>query len=346
MKQFFNTVTLPYITYLMYFLGVGFLSGAIVHYPVNPSLYGVIGAAGAIIFTIASILNEWVTNKRHLLQEGVLKIVLYSLILSIGLGMISGGIQHFVDFPIYASYLVPAGFVISLLGYILNKEIKLDAQHKLILVAKLAIIAIPLFLILNFYAKGMTQAEHNDGHGSETKTEKTTNVPVQQGIEHRMEIKDDKDFIMGMIPHHQEAVDVSEIIVKRSKNSEVKKTAQEIVNVQKKEIAMLQGWLKDWYGEDYTENSEYKAMMATDYQAFPVEDIDAQYYSEMIAHHEGAIDMAKQIQSKTERTEIKEFTDAVIDTQSKEVDMMKKFLDEYAPAAVIEDVEHSDGNNH
>lgn len=346
MKQFFHTVTLPYITYLMYFLGVGFLSGAIVHYPVNPSLYGVIGAAGAIIFTIASILTEWITNKRHLLQEGVLKIVLYSLILSIGLGMISGGIQHFVDFPVYASYLVPAGFVISLLGYVLNKEIKLDTQYKLILVAKLALIAIPLFFILNFYAKGMTPTEHNDSHGSETKTEKTANVPAQQGMEHKMEVKDDKDFITQMIPHHQEAVDVSETIVKRSKNSEVKKTAQNIITVQKKEIAMMKGWLKDWYGEDYTENTEYQAMMQSNYETMPVEDMDAQYYSEMIGHHEGAIDMAKQIQSKTERKEIKEFANAVVDTQSEEVDMMKKFLDENAPAAIIEGDGHSDGDNH
>lgn len=329
MKKFIDTVTLPYSIYLMLFLGVGFLSGAIVHYPVNPKLYGTIGAIGAIIFTFASTLNEWTVNKRHVLQEGVAKIIFYSVVLSIGLGMISGGIQHFVDFPVYASYLVPLGFVVSLVGYVLSKEITLDTQHKLILIAKLALISVPLFFVLNYFAKNMTPMPHKDSHGA-THMEETSQVPANKdAMQHGMEVKDDKDFIINMIPHHQEAVDVSEIIAKRTQNTDVKKTAQAIVEVQKKEIAMMKGWLKDWYGEEYTINSDYKAMMTTDYKSFPLEDIDTQYYAEMIAHHEGAIEMAQQIQSKTERKEIKEFAAAVIITQSKEVDEMKQFLDEH-----------------
>ncbi|MCX6782549.1 MAG: hypothetical protein NTZ20_00930 [Candidatus Levybacteria bacterium] len=84
MKGFINKVTLPYLVYLMYFLGVGFLGGAIVHFPVNPQIYGVIGAVGAIIFTVASTLNEWITNKRHVLYEGAAKKYNPLLILSIG----------------------------------------------------------------------------------------------------------------------------------------------------------------------------------------------------------------------------------------------------------------------
>lgn len=55
----------------------------------------------------------------------------------------------------------------------------------------------------------------------------------------------DVDFLAGMIPHHQGAVDMAEVVLKYGKDPKVKKLAQDIVAAQKKEIAMMQAWLKD-----------------------------------------------------------------------------------------------------
>jgi uncharacterized protein (DUF305 family) len=57
----------------------------------------------------------------------------------------------------------------------------------------------------------------------------------------------EEQFIRDMIPHHQEAVDTSKIIVAKSTNPALVKLAQNIIDAQTTEIAMMNGWLKTWY---------------------------------------------------------------------------------------------------
>jgi uncharacterized protein (DUF305 family) len=330
MKGFVNSVTLPYFVYLMYFLGVGFLGGAIVHFPVNPNLYGIIGAVGAIIFTFASTLNEWITNKRHVLHEGVIKILLYSLVLSIGLGMISGGIQHFVDFPIYASYLIPGGFIISLLGYVLSKEIKLDMQHKMLLVAKISLIAIPLFFILNTWAKTFNTTSGGHGHGAQVTNnqEAESHSAANESMNHEA-VTNDEEFINQMIPHHQEAIDTSKLILTKTKNQKLNAFATGVVDVQSREMTQMKQWHSSWFGKEYEINSTYQPMMG-DLTQLSNEELEKEYIKGMIAHHKGAIAMAKQIQPITQRLEIKKMADDIVTVQTKEIAILQNLLEGYA----------------
>lgn len=331
MKNFFEKVTLPYLVYLMYFLGVGFLSGAIVHYPVNPGLYGGIGVVGVVIFTLASTLNEWITNKRHLLHAGVLRIVLYSLILSIGLGMISGGIQHFIDFPVYASYLIPAGLVVSLVGFVLNREIKLDIRDRLFLVFKLSLITIPLLLILNTWAKTMEPAGnahgHGRGHGQSVHASKESSLESQEPVHHAI-VQNDEEFIYEMIPHHQEAITTSEYLISKVNNEELKIFAAGILKAQTIEVDQMKEYYKEWFGREYEENTNYKKMMGnlTNYNN---EKLEKEYIKGMIVHHKGAVDMAKQMVSITARPEVKKMAEDIIKLQSQEVSALQNMLEGY-----------------
>jgi len=54
----------------------------------------------------------------------------------------------------------------------------------------------------------------------------------------------DIDFVKGMIPHHQGAIDMAKILKEHGKDAELQKLADDIIAAQEKEIAFMKDWLK------------------------------------------------------------------------------------------------------
>lgn len=57
----------------------------------------------------------------------------------------------------------------------------------------------------------------------------------------------DKEFLSGMIIHHQGAVEMAEAVLATSKRPELIKLANDIISAQTKEIGMMQDWQKAWF---------------------------------------------------------------------------------------------------
>lgn len=107
----------PYLVYVLLFVGAGMVSGGVVHYPLNEGFYGILAALAGIVFVIGSLANELLNGKGLPRAGALFSLIITSLLLSFGIGMLSGGIQHFTDFPSRAAILVPAGITLSFIAY-------------------------------------------------------------------------------------------------------------------------------------------------------------------------------------------------------------------------------------
>jgi len=54
----------------------------------------------------------------------------------------------------------------------------------------------------------------------------------------------DVDFMAQMRGHHQAAIDMAEVALANARDGTVRKLAQEIIEAQKKEIALIDDWMK------------------------------------------------------------------------------------------------------
>ena len=141
-----------------------------------------------------------------------------------------------------------------------------------------------------------------------------------------MMVSNEREFIEGMIPHHQEAVDTSNEVIERGGSTpEIKQLVEGIVVAQEAEITEMKQWYQDWYGEPYTDNGEYMPMMR-ELENLSGAELDRVFLEDMIGHHMGAIMMARSVQPYIEHDEIAELTQAIVTTQSAEIAQMRQML--------------------
>lgn len=137
--------------------------------------------------------------------------------------------------------------------------------------------------------------------------------------EDEMLVKTDEDFLAMMIPHHEDAVNMSEVIVAKSSNEELKTFAQKVIDAQSAEIETMEGWAEEWFGGVDTKGHE----MMSDLNSFTGEELDSMYIDQMIEHHQSAIDVSQDIKKYSNRDEILELADTIISTQSAEIDELE-----------------------
>ncbi|WP_174711074.1 DUF305 domain-containing protein [Nostoc sp. TCL240-02] len=150
----------------------------------------------------------------------------------------------------------------------------------------------------------------------------------------------DLRFIDAMIPHHQGAVEMANVAQVKSKRPEIKKLAGDIIKSQNQEITQMKQWRQAWYPKAGDKPMAYNSqmghtmemssdqmktmMMSQDLGAADTE-FDLRFINAMIPHHEGAVRMAKDALSKSQRPEIKKLAQAIIKAQNTEIKQMQQW---------------------
>ncbi|MEI8150245.1 MAG: DUF305 domain-containing protein [Hyphomicrobiales bacterium] len=92
--------------------------------------------------------------------------------------------------------------------------------------------------------KMMTEMVPAASDPASTKAFKETHMTMMKAMHITYTGNADVDFMRGMIPHHQGAIDMAKVLLAHGKDEETRKLAQQIIADQEKEIAQMQAWLK------------------------------------------------------------------------------------------------------
>ena len=149
----------------------------------------------------------------------------------------------------------------------------------------------------------------------------------------------DVTFAQQMIPHHQQAVQMSRMAKSHDSTMGVKELAANIEKAQGPEIDTMTRWLKDW-GTDvptgYTMGHSMGSMgdmpgMMSDQDMLGLDRVDGATFARMfltmmVKHHEGAITMAKTEQATGENADAVALAKTIEDAQTAEIALMKSML--------------------
>ncbi|MGV0714361.1 DUF305 domain-containing protein [Mycolicibacterium sp. XJ662] len=194
------------------------------------------------------------------------------------------------------------------------------------------ILAVLAALATALLLSSCTQSESADGHTDHEHPDTPAISGEPAGYN-----ADDVAFATNMIPHHEQAIELSAMVPDRSSNPELIALAEQISAAQEPEIRALRVFLVQWNenpdtatGEGHADHSEMQGMVdeATmeRLRSLRGEEFDTLWLESMISHHEGAVEMAQAEVANGANVDAKRMAQTMIDTQQAEITQMQQML--------------------
>ncbi|MGB3186610.1 MAG: DUF305 domain-containing protein [Ornithinimicrobium sp.] len=148
--------------------------------------------------------------------------------------------------------------------------------------------------------------------------------PAAQQAEHN---RVDVMFAQMMIPHHDDAIAMAEYLEHvDGVDPRVDKLAAGIINAQVAENTAMNTWLTErGYSEVPSDPGQVNEQAIAGSTAAEIED---SFLTEMIAHHEHGIDMARSAADEGESPMMADLAQGMVDDQGQEVELMRDLLNE------------------
>ncbi|SBS71797.1 DUF305 domain-containing protein [uncultured Microbacterium sp.] len=146
----------------------------------------------------------------------------------------------------------------------------------------------------------------------------------------------DQMFLVMMIPHHEQAIEMADILLAKSGiPAEVTELAQKIKDAQGPEIETMRSWLEEWnvdYDKDSMGGMGHGDGMMSDGDMTALEDASGAkaarlFLEQMIVHHEGAIDMGEMALRGAQNPDVIALIDKIIADQTAEIATMRDLLE-------------------
>ena len=130
---------------------------------------------------------------------------------------------------------------------------------------------------------------------------------------------DDAMFLQMMIPHHQQAIDISDLALTKSADSELLALAKNIQDEQAAEIVKMKAWLEEANASSHSDSHSMDGMLS-DLELAALnkatgKTFDVLWLKAMTGHHTGAIDMASML-NDSNNDELIFFGQGIVASQS------------------------------
>lgn len=149
----------------------------------------------------------------------------------------------------------------------------------------------------------------------------------------------DAAFITDMTDHHQGAIEMAQVALKRAQHPEVRRLAEDIISAQKREIALM-GRIGDDLRHMGAHESGHMGMsqseMGMDMDMSMLrrgKPFDRDFIDMMVPHHRGAIAMAKIELAKGTQPELRKLARDIIGAQTKEIAEMRMWRKDWYGSA-------------
>lgn len=149
----------------------------------------------------------------------------------------------------------------------------------------------------------------------------------------------DVAFTAQMVPHHEGAVEMAEMALENAEHPEIVKLAKNIIKTQNAEIGDLEtinGRLSgssDDGGDDLGMDDSAMGMNMDMGSLETADPFDREFIDQMIAHHQGAIRMARVALRDGEDEEVNTLSLAIVDAQAAEIEQMNEWREKWYGAA-------------